>query len=176
MRWTLVLIIVPFGMWYKIMRRSTSIFQILLIVCEWSHPLESSFIPFFVKVQNDAGDKQNCFVFIFSHCRNMAAQNNLNSVRKQPREYQLQSYEKATKDNTIINLETGLGKTLIACLLIEEELKNVSTIQRLNKLIIFLAPQVLHFPHLFHCWMTPLTYHPISIGSFGRTTSSSHRA
>ena len=63
-------------------------------------------------------------------------------ARKQPRQYQLNSYEKAANKNIIVNLDTGLGKTLVACLLIKKELQNLSPIRRLQKLIIFLAPQV----------------------------------
>eukprot|EP01084_Bolivina_argentea_P308305 533079_1 len=67
------------------------------------------------------------------------------SKKKVPREYQTISYETAKTGNTIINLDTGLGKTLIACLLIENELSSckLSSYQdTLHKLIIFLAPQV----------------------------------
>ena len=74
----------------------------------------------------------------------MASKSEEQSSRKQPRQYQLKSYEKAASGNTIVNLDTGLGKTLISCLLIEKELQNLSPIHRLNKLIIFLAPQVPH--------------------------------
>lgn len=61
----------------------------------------------------------------------------LRKTPKNPRPYQLSSFEQAKHENTIVNLNTGLGKTLIACLLIKQTLS-----QKSSKLIIFLAPQV----------------------------------
>jgi hypothetical protein len=42
--------------------------------------------------------------------------------RLQPRDYQLELYERARNENTIAVLGTGTGKTLIACLLIKDVL------------------------------------------------------
>ena len=50
------------------------------------------------------------------------------------REYQINIAESAAKDNTLIVLPTGLGKTIIALILIAKELK------RENNKILFLAP------------------------------------
>jgi endoribonuclease Dicer len=40
--------------------------------------------------------------------------------RLEPRDYQLELYERARRENTIAVLGTGTGKTLIACLLIKD--------------------------------------------------------
>ncbi|MEM4396154.1 MAG: DEAD/DEAH box helicase [Candidatus Woesearchaeota archaeon] len=53
----------------------------------------------------------------------------------QPREYQRKIFEKAKLYNTLVVLPTGLGKTLIAILLIENRLKNYP-----NSKVLFLAP------------------------------------
>ncbi|MCK5636567.1 MAG: DEAD/DEAH box helicase family protein, partial [Thermoplasmatales archaeon] len=50
------------------------------------------------------------------------------------REYQINIAESAAKDNTLIVLPTGLGKTIIALILMAKELK------RENNKILFLAP------------------------------------
>ena len=58
--------------------------------------------------------------------------------KKQPRQYQVTCFEKAKESNIIVHLKTGLGKTLISCLLIEHTLNTRTD----DKLIVFLAPQV----------------------------------
>lgn len=40
--------------------------------------------------------------------------------RLEPRDYQIELYERARRENTIAVLGTGTGKTLIACLLIKD--------------------------------------------------------
>lgn len=49
--------------------------------------------------------------------------------RLEPRDYQLELYERARRENTIAVLGTGTGKTLIACLLI----KDILTQERANR-------------------------------------------
>jgi endoribonuclease Dicer len=58
-------------------------------------------------------------------------------VTLKPRPYQLELLELARKENVIINLETGMGKTLIAILLIQH-MKPVEP----EKKAIFLCNQV----------------------------------
>lgn len=53
----------------------------------------------------------------------------------QPREYQRKIFEKAKLYNTLVVLPTGLGKTLIAIMLIENRLKNYP-----ESKVLFLAP------------------------------------
>jgi endoribonuclease Dicer len=48
-------------------------------------------------------------------------------VKTTPRQYQIELFQKACEQNTIVVLETGSGKTLIAVLLIEEMLKREPT-------------------------------------------------
>ncbi len=59
--------------------------------------------------------------------RNLLQKQERPNTIKNPREYQLELYERAKKENTIAVLETGSGKTLIAVLLlrhiIDEELE-----------------------------------------------------
>jgi hypothetical protein len=49
--------------------------------------------------------------------------------RLEPRDYQMELYERARRENTIAVLGTGTGKTLIACLLI----KDILIQERLNR-------------------------------------------
>jgi endoribonuclease Dicer len=49
--------------------------------------------------------------------------------RLEPRDYQLELYERARRENTIAVLGTGTGKTLIACLLI----KDILVQERVNR-------------------------------------------
>jgi len=49
--------------------------------------------------------------------------------RLEPRDYQMELYERARRENTIAVLGTGTGKTLIACLLI----KDILVQERLNR-------------------------------------------
>ncbi|KAM6559383.1 hypothetical protein CsatA_028622 [Cannabis sativa] len=58
-----------------------------------------------------------------------------------PRRYQLEMYEVATKKNTIAVMETGAGKTLIAVMLIQSIGQTIKSAQ-VKKIIIFLAPTV----------------------------------
>ncbi len=54
---------------------------------------------------------------------------------ERPREYQKTIFETAKKNNTLVVLPTGLGKTLIALLLASHRLKNYP-----NSKVLFLAP------------------------------------
>lgn len=60
---------------------------------------------------NEAGDEQLSI-------RSLMAKQESAEIVKNPREYQLELFERAKKENTIAVLDTGSGKTLIAVLLI----------------------------------------------------------
>lgn len=59
-----------------------------------------------------------------------------------PRRYQQQAFEAALNKNTILYLETGCGKTLVAVLLIKSLAKN-TRLENDKRLIVFLAPTVI---------------------------------
>lgn len=56
--------------------------------------------------------------------------------------YQQQAFEAALNKNTILYLETGCGKTLVAVLLIKSLAKN-TRLENDKRLIVFLAPTVI---------------------------------
>ncbi|XP_074345959.1 endoribonuclease Dicer homolog 3a-like isoform X1 [Apium graveolens] len=62
-------------------------------------------------------------------------------LRFEPRKYQKKVLEVAKRRNTIANLDTGAGKTLISVMLINEVAKSVKLSGK-KRLIIFLAPTV----------------------------------
>ncbi|TPX46610.1 hypothetical protein SeMB42_g03629 [Synchytrium endobioticum] len=61
----------------------------------------------------------------------------------QPRSYQVELFERAKSGNTIAVLETGTGKTLIACLLIKHVYDQDRNSGISGRLCVFLAPTVI---------------------------------
>ncbi|KAK2616336.1 Dicer-like protein 1 [Conoideocrella luteorostrata] len=89
------------------------------------------------KAQDD-GDKQPSISDLVSHIKS-------NKIIDTPRQYQLDLFERAKKDNTIVVLDTGSGKTLIAVLLLRYTLDNEQERRaqgQPNKVAFFLVDKV----------------------------------
>jgi hypothetical protein len=74
--------------------------------------------------------------------------------RLEPRDYQMELYERARRENTIAVLGTGTGKTLIACLLIKDILiqERLNRIAGINVVGLFCADDRKRLPCLWCRW------------------------